>query len=108
MLTRKPLLTLSNQKPALDSLFGARVCIRTPFVLKLNFPPRNPFDLTMTTLIATALILGGPALQRPQVGSLKVGDLAPISKAAELGSEKVFDVASVKDKPVVLIFGSCT
>lgn len=45
---------------------------------------------------------------RPRVGSLKVGDPAPELAADLLGSPKSIKLADLRDRPAVLIFGSCT
>ena len=46
--------------------------------------------------------------QRPQEGSLKVGDPAPAVAAGELDTEKTVKLADLRGRPAVLIFGSCT
>lgn len=45
---------------------------------------------------------------RPRQGTLKPGDEAPAFTLKQLGSDKSISLASLKGKPVVLVFGSCT
>jgi cytochrome oxidase Cu insertion factor (SCO1/SenC/PrrC family) len=45
---------------------------------------------------------------KPRDGSLKVGDAAPAFELKQLGTDKSIKLADLKDKPVVLVFGSCT
>ena len=46
--------------------------------------------------------------QRPQQGSLKVGDPAPAFTLQDAEGKQTVKLADLKGKPVVLIFGSCT
>ena len=45
---------------------------------------------------------------KPREGDLKVGDVAPAFELKQLNGEKSVKLADLNDKPVVLIFGSCT
>jgi peroxiredoxin len=59
-------------------------------------------------LLASAAAFGA-ARERPQDGSLKVGDVAPDFELKRLEGEGTVKLSGFKDKkPVVLIFGSYT
>jgi hypothetical protein len=45
---------------------------------------------------------------KPRDGKLKVGDAAPTFELRQLGAEKSVKLESLKDRPTVLVFGSCT
>jgi hypothetical protein len=45
---------------------------------------------------------------RPREGDLKVGDKAPDFEAKDVKGKTTVKLSELKDKPIVLIFGSCT
>ena len=45
---------------------------------------------------------------KPRQGDLKVGDSAPDFTVTDVDGKKTVKLSSLKGKPVVLIFGSCT
>ena len=52
--------------------------------------------------------VGEEPKRMPKAGSLTVGDPAPGFELTPLGGDKPVQLAGLKGKPVVLIFGSCT
>src|SRR4051812_24645597 len=84
-----------------------------------SWPPEVPMFIRLG-IAAVLLVAAGAALpaqpppskaapkQRPQEGSLKVGDPAPAVAAGELDTEKMVRLADLRGRPAVLIFGSCT
>lgn len=58
---------------------------------------------------ALLLLAAAPsAAQRPQEGSLKIGDAAPAFTVKLLGSHRTVTAESLKGRPAVFFFGSCT
>jgi cytochrome oxidase Cu insertion factor (SCO1/SenC/PrrC family) len=61
-----------------------------------------------------ALLLSAAAAQSPaqspqrRDGDLKLGDVAPDFTIQDVSGEKSVKLSELKDKPVVLLFGSCT
>ncbi len=57
-----------------------------------------------------ALLVSAAVAQSPsrRDGDLKVGDVAPDFTIKDVNDDKTVKLSALKDKPVVLIFGSCT
>ena len=55
--------------------------------------------------IVTAL---AASAQLPRQGDLKVGDAAPNFTVKDVEGKNAVTLSELKDKPVVLLFGSCT
>ena len=63
-------------------------------------------------VLAMALVASAqpPKKEQPKrdQGKLKVGDAAPAFELADADGENKVNLADLKGKPVVLVFGSCT
>jgi hypothetical protein len=62
--------------------------------------------LTSMVLAAGAACLAGPPERKDN--ALKVGDAAPTFELKKLGTDTTLKLADLLDKPVVLVFGSCS
>lgn len=64
--------------------------------------------LWLTLLCTSVLLPQEPDKRRPVQGTLKVGEVAPGFALRQLGTSQTVKLDSLRDKPVVLVFGSCT
>jgi cytochrome oxidase Cu insertion factor (SCO1/SenC/PrrC family) len=62
---------------------------------------------TLSLLALSFLVAALPAQQRRE-GNLKVGDVAADFTIQDVSGKQTVQLAALKGKPVVLIFGSCT
>lgn len=65
-----------------------------------------PFLLASLAVLASTPSSGQEA--RPRSGDLKPGDAAPDFTVPDIQGKNKVSLASLKGKPVVLFFGSCT
>lgn len=65
--------------------------------------------LALVVLLASTATAQQPKQPlKPQPGTLKSGDVAPVFELADADGENKVKLADLKGKPVVLVFGSCT
>lgn len=59
-------------------------------------------------IFCVPLLVAQTPKYRPQEGKLKVGDAMPVVTLEDLAGKNKVNLAGLKNKPVILIFGSCT
>jgi cytochrome oxidase Cu insertion factor (SCO1/SenC/PrrC family) len=73
---------------------------------------RVAFTLACILLAAALIAQQPPGVEKsklkPRGGTLKVGDVVPVFELSDLKGKRAVSLESLKGKPTVLIFGSCT